>query len=99
LVGWQEGHPACKKLSGGALLSAWARCRVVYSPADATATYRLFASVKSRSVLPLWYRLTRVVPDKGPRGGSSANSDERMVRWICGIKLKDRFPSKELRER
>jgi len=23
----------------------------------------------------------------------------RMVRWICGVKLKDRFPSKELRER
>jgi len=25
LVGWQEGHPACKKLSGGVLawLSAW----------------------------------------------------------------------------
>jgi len=23
----------------------------------------------------------------------------RMVRWTCGIKLKDRFPSKELRER
>jgi len=25
LVGWQEGHPACKKLSGGvlALLSVW----------------------------------------------------------------------------
>jgi len=22
-----------------------------------------------------------------------------MVRWMCGIKLKDRFPSKELRER
>ena len=22
-----------------------------------------------------------------------------MVRWICGVKLKDRFPSKELRER
>ena len=33
LVGRQEGHPACKKLSGGVL--AW-----------------------------LWYRLTRVVPDK-----------------------------------
>jgi len=25
-----------------------------------------FASVKSRLVLPLWYRLTRVVTDKGP---------------------------------
>jgi len=23
----------------------------------------------------------------------------RMVRWMCGIKLKDRLPSKELRER
>jgi len=23
----------------------------------------------------------------------------RIVRWMCGIKLKDRFPSKELRER
>jgi len=23
----------------------------------------------------------------------------RMVRWMCGTKLKDRFPSKELRER
>ena len=22
-----------------------------------------------------------------------------MVRWMCGIKLKDRFPSKQLRER
>ena len=23
----------------------------------------------------------------------------RMVRWMCGVKLKDRFPSKELKER
>jgi len=23
----------------------------------------------------------------------------RIIRWMCGIKLKDRFPSKELRER
>ena len=23
----------------------------------------------------------------------------RMVRWMCGIKLKDRLPSKELKER
>ena len=26
-------------------------------------------------------------------------AEMRMVRWICGIKLKDRVPSKELRER
>jgi len=43
LVGRQEGHPACKKLSGGVL--AWylsgARCRFAYRPADATATHYL----------------------------------------------------------
>ena len=42
-----------------------ARWRLAYGPADATATHRLFASVKFRLVLPLWYRLTRVVADKG----------------------------------
>ena len=25
-------------------------------------------------------------------------ADMRMVRWMCGVKLKDRLPSKELRE-
>ena len=28
-----------------------------------------------------------------------SESEMRMVRWMCGIKLKDRFPSKELTER
>ena len=43
LVGCQEGHPACKKLSGGwwrGYLSG-ASCRLAYGPADATATYCL----------------------------------------------------------
>jgi len=42
LVGRQEGHPACKELSGGVL--AWlsgAKCRLAYGPADATATHYL----------------------------------------------------------
>ena len=43
LVGQQEEHLACKKLSGGVL--AWylsgARCRFAYRPADATATHHL----------------------------------------------------------
>jgi len=40
LVGQQEGHPACKKLSGGVLACYLlaARCRLAYDPADATAT-------------------------------------------------------------
>jgi len=42
LVGRQEGHPACKKLSSGML--AWLsgiRCRLAYGPADASATHYL----------------------------------------------------------
>jgi len=43
LVGRQEGHLTCKKLSVGVL--AWylfgARCRLAYGPADATATHCL----------------------------------------------------------
>jgi len=42
LVGWQEGHPACKKLSGGMLVWLYGmRCRLAYSSADATATHYL----------------------------------------------------------
>ena len=43
LVGWQEGHPACK--SG--VVGCWrgflsgTRCRLAYGPADATATHCL----------------------------------------------------------
>ena len=46
-----------------------ARCRFAHGPVDATATHCLFASVKSRLILPFWYRLTRVVLEKGPLNG------------------------------
>jgi len=55
-VGWQEGHPACKKLSGGCwhgYLSG-ARCRFAYGPADAPATPSSCSS-KFRLVLPEWF--------------------------------------------
>jgi len=40
LVGRQEGHPACKKLSGEvvAWLSVWSEVQTCICPADATAT-------------------------------------------------------------
>jgi len=40
--GWQEGYPACKKVSDGML--TWlseSRCRFAYGPADAIATHYL----------------------------------------------------------
>ena len=60
-----------------------ARCGLAYGPADATATHYLFASVKSRLVLPFWYRLTRVVPDKGPLNGrvcAAAQADSSLTK-------------------
>jgi len=43
LVGRQEGHPACKKLSGEELVwyLSGVRCRLAYGPADAIATHCL----------------------------------------------------------
>jgi len=43
LVGLQEGHPACKKLSGEVLvwLSVWSEVQTGTCTADATATHYL----------------------------------------------------------
>jgi len=64
LVGRQEGHPACKNLSGGVLawLSVWSEVQTCVQPSWCHCHSLSLASVKSRSVLPFWYRLTRVVP-------------------------------------
>jgi len=66
-----EGHPACKKQSGGVLawLSAWSAVQTCIRPSWCHCHSLSLASVKSRLVLPFWYRLTQVVPDKGPLNG------------------------------
>ena len=71
LVGRQEGHPACKKLSGGVLvwLSFWSKLQTCTWPSWCYCHSLSLASVKSRLVLLFWSRLTRVVPDKGPLHG------------------------------
>jgi len=71
LVWQQEGHPACKQLSGGLLawLSVWSEVQTCIWPSGCHCHSLSLASVKSRMVLPFWYRLTQVVPDKGPLNG------------------------------
>jgi len=71
LVCRQEGHPACKKQSGGLLvwLSAWSEVQTCIWPRCCHCHSLSLATVKSRLVLPFWYRLTRVVPEKGPLNG------------------------------
>ena len=61
LVGRQEGHPACKKTKwwGADLHTAQ------LMPLPLTAS----CFSKIQMVLPFWYRLTRVVPNKGPLNG------------------------------
>ena len=46
-----------------------AMCRLCIWPSWCHCHSLSLASVKSRLVLPFWYRLTRVVPDKGPLNG------------------------------
>ena len=71
VVGRQEGHPASKKLSGGVLawLSVWSEMETCICPSGFHCHSLSLASVKSRLVLPFWYRLTRVVPNIGPLNG------------------------------
>ena len=69
LVGRLEGHPACKKLSGGMLawLSVWSEVQTCINciwPSWCHCHSLSLASVKSRLVF-IWYWLTWVVPEKG----------------------------------
>ena len=71
LVGHQEGHPACKNLSGGVLawLFVWSEVQTCIWPSWCHCHSMSLASVKSRLVLPFWYWLNWVVPDKRPLNG------------------------------
>ena len=72
LVGRQEGHPACKKLSGGVLawLSVWSEMQTLHTAQLMPLQSMSLDSVKSRLVLPFWYRLTRGSPG------------QRAVKWV-----------------
>ena len=53
----------------GYLLSVWSEVQTCIWPSWCHCHSLSLASVKSRLVLHFWYRLTRVVPDKGPLNG------------------------------
>ena len=71
LVGRQEGHLACKKLSGGVLawLSVWSEVLTCIWPSWCHCHSLSLASVKSRLVLSFWYWLTWVILDEGSLNG------------------------------
>jgi len=68
LVGRQEGHPACKKTEwwGASMVRVRADLHTAQlMPLPLTVT----CFSKILTVLPFWYRLTWVVPEKGPLNG------------------------------
>ena len=66
-LGGRKGIRPLKKLSGGVLawLSVWSKVQTCIWPSGCHCHSLSLASVKSRLVLPFWYRLTRVVSEKG----------------------------------
>jgi len=68
LDGWQEVHPACKKLSGGVLVMCLGQDADLHMAQLMPLPLTISCFSKSRLVLPSWYQLTRVVLDKIQEG-------------------------------
>ena len=71
LVGWQEAHPACNKNErwdvGMVICLEWGADLHMAQLMPLPLTVSCYS--KSRLVLPFWYQLIWVVPDKGPLNG------------------------------
>jgi len=67
-LGGRKGTRPFKNMSGGVLvwLSVWSNLQTCIWPSWCHCHSLSLASVKSRLVLPFWYWLSRVVPEKGP---------------------------------
>jgi len=72
-VGWaaRRASGPVKNLSGGVLAwsSVWSEMQTCIWPSWCHCHSLSLVSAKSRLVLPFWYRLTRVVLEKGPLNG------------------------------
>jgi len=84
LVGWQEGHPACKKTEWWGTGVVWSNVRACIWPSWCHCHSLSLASVKSRLVftsLVLWYWLTWALLEKGPLNVCGTSSE------ICVLSL------------
>jgi len=71
LVGRQEGHPACKKTDwwGAGMVICLERGVDLHMAELMPLPLTVSRFSKIHIGLPFWYRLTWVVPDKGPLTG------------------------------
>ena len=70
-LGGRKGIRPVKNLTGGVLawLSVWSEMQTCIWPSWCHCHSLTLSSVKSRLVLPFWYRITREVPEKEPLNG------------------------------
>jgi len=86
LVGWQEGHPTCKKLSGGVLawLSVWNEVQTCIWPSSCHRHSLSLAPVKSRLVFSCLVPAHLGSPGKGPLNGRARARARACVRaCVC----------------
>jgi len=71
LVGLQEGHPACKKTEwwGAGMVICLEQGADLHMAQQIPLPLTVSCFSKIQIGLPFWYRLNRVVPDKGPLNG------------------------------
>ena len=73
------------RASGLVWLSVWGEVQTCIWPSGFHCHSLSLASVKSRLVLPFWYWLTRIVPDKGPLNGCVCISFNQYLIAECVI--------------
>ena len=71
LVGWQEGRQTCKKTEwwSARVVICLERCADLHTAQLMPLPLTASCFSKIQTGLPFWYRLTRVVPEKGPLNG------------------------------
>ena len=91
-LGSRKGIQPVKKLSGGVLawLSVWSEVETCIWPSWCHCHSLSLASLKSRLILPFWYRLTWVVPEKGPLNGCVCVCERESVN-TCKLLLSDQI--------
>jgi len=80
LVGQQEGHPACKKTDwwGAGVVICLERGAVHMAQLmPLPLTVSCFSKIQVG--LPFWYRLTLVVPEKGPLNGCVCTENAKYI--------------------
>ena len=92
-LGGRKGIRPVKNLSGGvlALLSVWSEVQTCIWPSWCHCHSLSLASGKSRLLLPFWYWLTQVVPNKGPLNVCRSTTPTSQVLLWCFLCL---LPSK-----